>query len=405
MVGAILGGGRSIQSSWQDAPSANGHRSAFASVRSPGYVAEMDTVTASSGFSRSIVMKAGLAPADVRAGAAGSASAVTAPALALEPTLVGTGIQLGTPDIAALPAAGTPGHIDVPVTVKDPKALPKGIEASVRWDPIQVATIVAPDPATEVGNTAAPAASAAPAAPASPAATPATDPSVPPTAPPADQRVAAPDETIDLVVPEKTGDVVAPATVTVGKKALSVPVTFPTAPGRYRLTVWLHDQDGVAYDAATQAMIPSLIVRVTGDYDGAIQAAPTADLTANAKVTLGIRVVNLGTSVWGHPATAVPSGVHFGWASDQPAYVIGRWIPLSVTAALSSDPAAQVVGAALPIGLKPGVTVDADLDLTAPPAAGDYLLLLDILTPERGSLVASGADPTLIRVSVTAAAP
>ena len=59
---------------WRTAPSANGHRLAFASTRSPGYVAQMDTETATSGFTRSIVMKAGLAPADVRAGAAGSAS-------------------------------------------------------------------------------------------------------------------------------------------------------------------------------------------------------------------------------------------------------------------------------------------------------------------------------------------
>jgi hypothetical protein len=435
MVKAILGGGRSIQSSWQDSPSANGNRSAFASVRSPGFVAQMDTETAKSGFTRSIVMKAGLAPADVRAGAAGSASA-GAPGLPLEPTLIGTGIKLGTPDIAKLPAAGTPGHVDVPFTIKDRKALPKGIEASVRWDPIDAATIVAPDPANEVGG----AAPDAGAAGASPAATPTAHPSSTPSAsssapsaslpsadldvqhggpvgrtsaaaaaapvaaaPPVDQRVAAPEETLDLVVPEKIGDVVAPAAVRVGKKALSVPVTFPTVPGRYRLTVSLHDRDGVAYDAATQALIPSLIVRVTGDFDGAIQAAPTADLTAGVKVTLGVRVVNLGTSVWGHAAVAAPSGVKFGWAAAQPAYVVGRWIPLSLTAALSTDPAAQVVGEPLPVGLKPGVNVEAALDLTAPPAAGDYLLLLDIVTPERGSLIASGANPTLVRVTVTAA--
>ena len=40
------------------------------------------------------------------------------------------------------------------------------------------------------------------------------------------------------------------------------------------------------------------------------------------------------------------------------------------------------------------------LDLVAPTAPGQYLLLLDIVTPERGSLVASGADPTMIRVTV-----
>ena len=54
-------------------PSANGHRLAFKSERSRGYVAQMDTETATSGFTRSIVMKTGLAPRDVLAGAAGSA--------------------------------------------------------------------------------------------------------------------------------------------------------------------------------------------------------------------------------------------------------------------------------------------------------------------------------------------
>jgi hypothetical protein len=35
-----------------------------------------------------------------------------------------------------------------------------------------------------------------------------------------------------------------------------------------------------------------------------------------------------------------------------------------------------------------------------PTAPGQYLFLLDVVTPERGSLVASGADPTLIRITV-----
>ena len=284
MVKAILGGGRSVQAAWQDAPSANGHRSAFFSTRSPGYVAQMDTESASAGFTRSIVMKSGLAPADVRAGAAGSASAA-ALGLPLEPTLTGTGITLGSPDIAKLPAAGSTGHVDVPFTIKDRKKLPTGIEASVRWDPIDVATVVAPDPANEVGgattDTGAATAPDGPAAAATgfsraferpgcpsrktgyafrlepdqparrrphrrtigePAAVPSDDAGVQhdltkagsaPVAatPPDDVHVAAPDNTFDLVVPEQTGDVVAPATVGIGKKALSVPVTFPSGPG------------------------------------------------------------------------------------------------------------------------------------------------------------------------------
>ena len=35
-------------------------------------------------------------------------------------------------------------------------------------------------------------------------------------------------------------------------------------------------------------------------------------------------------------------------------------------------------------------------------ARGEYLLLLDVVTPEHGSLVASGVEPTIIRVSVAA---
>ena len=78
-----------------------------------------------------------------------------------------------------------------------------------------------------------------------------------------------PADELDLVVPERVGDVVAPAPVAIGKKALSIPVSMPSVPGKYRLTITLHDKDGVVYDAATQALIPSLIVRVTGDFDGA----------------------------------------------------------------------------------------------------------------------------------------
>ena len=90
-------------------------------------------------------------------------------------------------------------------------------------------------------------------------------------------RLEIPADELDLVVPERVGDVVAPAPVKIGKKALSIPVSMPAVPGKYRLTITLHDKDGVVYDAATQALIPSLIVRVTGDFDGAILATPTAE--------------------------------------------------------------------------------------------------------------------------------
>jgi hypothetical protein len=408
-IRAILGSGRSIQTAWLKSPSANGHRIAFASVRSPGYVAQMDPETAVSGFERSVVMKSGLVPADVLAGARGSRFAAV-PALPIVPTLIGTGITLATPDVSGVTSAGTTVDLAVPFTIKDRKALPKAIQASVRWDPIAVA--IAPvDSATEVGG-AGPAAAPAgtdPAAPAAPAAAPAaSDPAAPAATsdapvvgPRGKEFIDAPPTGTDLVVPERAGDIVAPVAAKIGKTSLVVPVALPTAPGRYRLTLTLHDADGMAYDAATQALLPSLNVRVTGDFDGAIEVVPTAELTAGQEVLLELRVVNLGRTAWGHEAVKTPQNAAKE-VRAQAATVVGRWIPLSAGAALLPDESTHVADATLPIGLAPGTTVEAIIGLSAPKIAGDYLLVLDIVTPERGSLIASGADPTLVRITVVA---
>jgi hypothetical protein len=48
----------------------------------------------------------------------------------------------------------------------------------------------------------------------------------------------------------------------------------------------------------------------------------------------------------------------------------------------------------------PGKLVSADLPVFAPWAPGDYLLVLDIETPDDGSIVAAGVAPTVIRVKV-----
>ncbi|MEO8570376.1 MAG: hypothetical protein ABI553_01635 [Chloroflexota bacterium] len=388
-VRAILGGGRSIQGAWQDSPSANAQRIAFASTRSPGYVAQMDPETASTGFTRSIVMKAGLAPTDVLAGAAGSAGAPAAAIVPAQPTLVGSGLELGAPDIHQLPSAGTAGHVDLLFKIKDRKQLPAGLQASARWDPIDLAVL--PADSTPRGGPAAPSGAS------SPDASPTSDLSDPTTT-----VIEAPDENVDLVVPERVGDVVAPVAVKFGKTAMVVPVTMPKVPGRYRLTITLHDADGVEFDAPTQALTPPLMVRVTGEYDGALVAAPQTRVAAGADLRLGVRAVNLGVAAWGQRATASAADYPSHGAIDEPAHVVGRWIPLSLDGLLSG-PDSVAIASDLPIGLAPGNSADAVLATTAPTVPGQYLLLLDIVTPEHGSLVASGAEPTLVRVTVLAA--
>ncbi len=420
MVKSILGGSRSIESAWLNSPSANGNRFAYESQRSPGYVAQMDPENSTSGFTRSIVLRRGLTSRDVLTNAAGSTTTTPGiPPVPVDPTLTTTGIQLRVPDINDLTSAGSTVALKLPYRIGNREALPKGIQVSIRWDPLQPViptlspstssgTNTAPstepvtDPPTDPQPSDAPAATDAPTpsdAPTSSApltpdgpATPVT-PTAPPAAPPI--PVDAPPDPVDLVVPEQAGSVVSPVSVKVSRSYLAVPVALPSTPGRYRLSLTLHDANGVAYDAATQALLPTLIVRVTGAFDGDIVAVPTAELTAGTAVDLHVRVVNLGQLPWGREATITRP--HRGTPKAE-ATVIGRWVSLT-----GSPVPAEDAETSLPAGLKPGQTVEATLGLTVPTVPGQYLLLLDIVSPDDGSLVATGAAPTLVRVTVSAA--
>ena len=375
MIRSILGGGRAIGSAWKDAPSRNGHAFAFESTRSPGYVAQMDPEKADRGFSRSIVLKAGLASADVLRGARGSANAAVGQidAMALAPSLMAAGITAKEPALAATTAASTIKY-KVSYKVRDRKALPKTILASVRWDALD------PAPADPVADAAA-----------------AGDASVP-------DPTAVPD--LGLVTAERLGDVVAPVKVKLAKSSFTFSVAAPAAAGRYRLSVTLHDRDGVAFDAATQALLPTLIVRVTGDLDAEIVAPTSAELAPGAVSDLSLWVANLGVAPWGHavfydpldPSSSVPS---------TSARVIGQWVALGDLddpAQLASAAAASVTPVALTPGFAPGKVASADLRLYAPTVPGDYLLILDIISPEQGSLTAQGVEPTIIRVRVSESA-
>ena len=323
-VAAILGSKRSIESLWRSSPTANDNAFAFASERSPGYVAMMDPEHGTSGFERSIVLKEGLASGDVQAGARGSARATTGgfstgdPGL---PTLAASGLRLSIPRIAGPTSTGRRADLKVPFKIRDRSRLPKVLEASVRWDPVDVVT--------------------------GPAAAPTTNPTptllLPESAPTA----------LDLVAAEQTGTLVAPAALKIGKSNLSMGVNLPTAPGRYRLTITLHDRDGVAFDEATQALLPTMLVRVTGDPDGAVLAAPSNTLSAGTHVSLPVRVVNLGTAAWGHErmqSTKDPDRSTPAVAAD----LVGHWvalgdgavltIPGEVSMRLAAGPAAQPGG-------------------------------------------------------------
>jgi hypothetical protein len=376
MVRTVLAGQRSIEAAWRGAPTANHNAFAFESSRSNGYVAQMDPERNNSGFSRSIVLKKGLASSDVLRNARGSALGGAAPqsaaTAALTPSLAGTGIELGVPRIQGSTVANGKINYRIPFTIADRDKLPKKLQASARWDLIEA---VATEPEATASE---------------------PERSVP--------EIVNPD--FGLVSAERLADVIAPARLKIGKNQMTVHVATPTAPGRYRLTVTLHDADGVVYDPVTQAQVPSLIFRVTGDIDAGFDAPSRLDLAPGATVGLPVFVANLGKYAWGHEAFDDPRDPE-GAVQAEAAHLTGTWVALGT----SEDPAQQdaadaasVKSAALPAGFEPRSIATPELQLFAPSVAGDYLLILDIVTPESGSLTARGVEPAIIRVTVGAVA-
>ncbi len=403
MLRSVLRGNRSIETAWRRAPSANGNAFAFDSPRSPGYIAQMDPEREDAGFTRSIVLKQGLASGDVRAGARGSATAAVDP-IALPPpvpSLASAGVTLSTPRTNGSTIAGGRIHYKIPFAAGGRSALPDTVQASVRWDPIDV---VAPDPAAEVEATSAPEGPAAapttdPAASAAPPAT-SADPAA--AGPPAAEAPPEPRADFGLVIPERLGDVVAPTSLKITRTQMAFDIASPAQPGRYRLSITLHDADGVAYDAATQAMIPSLLVRVTGELDAGIDAPTRVDLAAGEGATLPLWLANLSKAPWGHSAIK-DSKDPDGSAPATAARLTGTWVALGAVddpEAQAAADAASVTAATLPAGFKPGATMAVELAVFAPSVPGDYLLVLDIVTPDDGSLTAHGVEPTIVRVSV-----
>jgi len=371
MIRAVLAGRAGIESAWRHAPSANDRSFGFESARSPGYIAEMDPEHGDSGFTRSIVLKRGLASADVlrsargRAGGSGSGTAPAAPV----PSLVGTRVALATPTLRSNVAGGRLWY-RIPYTIPDRARLPDDIGASVRWDPLDP---VVPYPT---------------------AATPDTEPE------------AAPD--FGLVAAERIGDVVAPSALRIDKKNLSIRVVAPARPGRYRLSVTLHDKDGVAYDPASQAMVKSLIVRLTGPHDAAVIAPESLDIAPGANLAMSLWVTNLSHGDWGRKAIPGARTVDnarnpMGDARATMARIVGTWVSLGGVddpAQSEAAAAAAVTSTALSPAFAPREVAKAELILFAPIAPGDYLLVIDIVTPEIGSLAAQGVDPTIIRVRI-----
>ncbi|MEI7742233.1 MAG: hypothetical protein WCK58_00630 [Chloroflexota bacterium] len=366
-VRSLLGGRDSMASIFAAAPSANDHAFTVASSRTPGYAVTLDPERQAAGFVRSLVTR-GVTAAQLRAGAVGSI-ADWMPSIA--PSLARSGLGFGEPALAALPVAGTTTRLTLPIQAAG--TLEPGTMVSVRWDPLLL------DPA------------------------PGSDPAGPGSPPPAGSgTTTTPDApAVDLVVAEQAGRVVEPQPATQTAGGLVVNVAYPKASGLYRLTAMLHTPEGVAYDAATQALLTPVIVRVGGPVAAAYGVQPTLSAAPGTAVGVMLRVVNTGSVRWDQVVTAPPSKVA-GEAqlpartSTVPAHLIATWV--------SSDGLAVPDPVTLPLDAivaGPGGSTTVTLSLVAPGLAGEYLLLVDVLSPSAGPISALGTAPALIRVTVS----
>jgi hypothetical protein len=414
-VSSILAGKGTIDWIWWTAPSFNGNLLQFASLRSKGYVAQMDTDTPTQGFHRSVVLRAGLAAANVLASATRIVNGFQPP---LEPTIAGLGLSFDQPDLATPPTAGSTTKLTFRITATDPSSLPTGLMVGVRWDPIQTDDPTAAaagaagsptgtDPLA-IGPTAALGRSSAPASPgsSSPQAATRTVLALPsPNGVIAPSPSATPDPIddagpVDLVSPEVPGEIVAPVAAKRTANGLSVPVDVPAAPGLYRLVATIHEADGVAYDAASQALVPALIVRVTGRLTAEYDAPAVATAAAGKQVQLRVKVTNLGAAAWGSPAM-LPTLDGAELVPARRATLVARWV--NIAAGSAAGPIASDSSALLPPGLAPLESATSVLDLTAPATPGEYLVLIDVVVPGTGSLAVAGVPPALVRVTVSGA--
>jgi hypothetical protein len=329
-----------------------------------------------------------------------AAAIPAAPAASAAPASVASPGPGATPDSAASPA--TPALPTMPGAAVSPTV--PGASASPGASPPAVPGASPPVTGTETlatpgtpgaGGDAGPAAAATPdtASPDPAAAVAVPSPSV-------DEPVMAPaPPDVDLVKEEVIGSLVTISPTAASTRKPAVKVAMPAQPGLYRLVVTLHDATGIAYDAATQDLFPALVVQVTGPLWATYGTPDGASVGSGRQLDVRVTVANSGAETWGtRPVESLVDPAPI-LAADPP-LLVARWIGLDGSDASGTGTA----GGTVPAYVDPGTSTTLEMVLTAPVAAGSYLLLFDVLLPDGRSLASAGVPPGLLRVTVEASA-
>ncbi len=361
---------------WRGAPTFHDHVVAFPSARTRGAIAFLDPTGANAGYNRSLVWRPGLRANQVVGGGSGATPLPISPyGLAPPaPSLAAIGARVTAPILApAAPnralVAATRARLALPIKLATGIRLPAGLQLGVRWQ------LVLPGfPAGPPGTSPGPQSASPGQATASPGAS-----------PPA----------IDLVVREAPEAVVTAMPATLVRGRLTVTVDLPAEPGRYRLVTTIYAADGVAFDATSQGLIPALSVKVSPPLSVAYGVVAALSLASESVIELPVRLANDGALPWADSPVA-NRDIRGPRSYYRPgAQVVAHWLPLGLDTSRTADPA--IVDAPR---LAPGQQATVDLSLVVPSEPGEYLLVIDLLSPLHGSLAAAGAPPAGVRISV-----
>ena len=361
-VDAIFRSDASIERIWTSAPTFHDHVVQVDSARTPGRVVMLDPDHDRDGYNRSLAARPGIRSSGVLAAASHRSLSPGGTSAGSAVTVIPRTAAFGVPDLARAPIAGGRSTVSLPLVRTTLDLLPDHVTVGLRWDLIQAS---GPLPSSSLP----------------------VDPALVSGTPPA----------IDLVAPETLGTVVTTGPTEVVEGRLAVEAQLPDRPGLYRLVTTLHDRDGVAVDAATQARIPALLVQVTGPVWASYSMVDSAAVRPSASLPMSIRVANSGREPWALPvdSTVAPSTP----SSDSP-IVVARWLALDTLVA--GEPVPN--GSSSPMDVPPGSDRLVHLTMTAPGTPGHYLLVIDIVAPGRGSLSALGVPSGIVHVTVDPAA-
>jgi hypothetical protein len=137
---------------------------------------------------------------------------------------------------------------------------------------------------------------------------------------------------------------------------------------------------------------------VTAPIDGSYLVSPAKSAEAGREFTLPVGVANLGNKAWGTQASGTRRAGDTHPATN--AVLVARWMALGADAATAAPTPDVLVD--LQPALGAGAIARVAIEGTAPATPGEYLLMLDVVAPNIGSLTAKGVAPGMVRVTVTA---